>query len=119
MKQIFRSFGYAIKGLLWAIRTQTNMKIHLLAVLVVTVTGSFLDLNAVEWAIIALTIGFVLTAEMMNTAIEVLTDMISPEYNEKAGLAKDVAAGAVLVAAIVATVVAIYIFGNKFFNTTL
>jgi diacylglycerol kinase len=119
MKKLFNSFGYAIKGVGVAIKTQTNIRIHLLAVLVVTVTGIFLDLNAIEWAIIALTIGFVLTAEMFNTAIEHLVDFVSPEHHEKAGIIKDLSAGAVLVAAIVATVVAVYIFGNKFISVTM
>ena len=92
------------------------MRVHLAAILVVIVTGIFLGLTATEWSIISLTIGFVIATEMMNTAIEELVNLISPEKNVKAGKIKDVAAGAVLVAAIVATFVAVYIFGNKIFN---
>jgi diacylglycerol kinase len=116
MKKLLKSFGYAIKGMYIALKEQQNMRIHLLAILVVTLAGIYLGLSAIEWGIIALTMGLVISTEMMNSAIESLVDLISPEYNEKAGKIKDVAAGAVLVAAIIATVVAIYIFGNKIFN---
>ena len=116
MKKLLKSFGYAIKGMYIALREQQNMRIHLLAILVVTFAGIYLGLRAIEWGIIALTMGLVISTEMINSAIESLVDLISPEYNEKAGKIKDVAAGAVLVAAIIATVVAIYIFGNKIFN---
>jgi diacylglycerol kinase len=116
MKKLLKSFGYAIKGMYIALKEQQNMRIHLLAILVVTLAGIYLGLSAIEWGIIALTMGLVISTEMMNSAIESLVDLVSPEYNEKAGKIKDVAAGAVLVAAIIATVVAIYIFGNKIFN---
>ena len=95
------------------------MRIHLVAIVVVTVAGIFLDLSAIEWSVIALTIGIVIVTEMMNTAIEALVDLVSPEYNEKAGKIKDIAAGGVLLSAIIATVVAVYIFGNKIFNLLL
>ncbi len=116
IKKLIAGFGYAIKGIVVALRTQQNMRIHFVAVAVVTVLGFLLDLNAAEWAIIALTIGSVITAEMMNTAIEMLVNMVSPEYNQEAGRVKDIAAGGVLLAAIIATVVAVYIFGNKIFD---
>ncbi len=95
------------------------MRIHLAAIVVVTIAGAFLGLSAIEWSIIALTIGLVVVAEMMNTAIEVLVDLVSPDYHKKAGKIKDIAAGAVLLSAIIATVVAVYIFGNKIFNLLL
>lgn len=116
MIKFFKSFGYALKGLYLALRAELNMRIHALAILVVTVVGIFLSLTAIEWAIIALTIGFVLAMELVNTAIEELVDLVSPEHNPQAGKIKDIAASAVLVAAIVAVVVAVYIFGNKIFN---
>ena len=95
------------------------MRIHAIAVIVVTIGGIFLGLTAVEWSIVALCIGSVISAEMMNTAVELLVDLVSPEFNEKAGKIKDIAAGAVLLTAIIATVVAVYIFGNKIFNLLL
>lgn len=116
MKKLIDSFGFALKGIVIALRTQRNMQIHFLAIAIVTLAGVLLSLDSSEWAIIALTFGTVITAEMMNTAIEMLVDMVSPEHNEKAGIVKDIAAGGVLLAAILATVVAIYIFGNKIFD---
>lgn len=119
MKKLISSFGYALNGIVIALRTQQNMRIHFIAIAVVTLTGVLLELNASEWAIIALTFGSVITAEMMNTAIETLVDLVSPEHNESAGKIKDMAAGGVLLAAIIATVVAVYIFGNKILDLLL
>ncbi|MBP6731317.1 MAG: diacylglycerol kinase family protein [Chitinophagales bacterium] len=119
MKKLLNSFGYALKGMLEVLKTQQNMRIHAVAVLVVTVVGLFLGLTAVEWSLIALSIGGVMAAEMMNTAIEALVDLVSPQFDERAGKIKDIAAGAVLLTAIVAAVVAVYIFGNKIFNALL
>lgn len=119
MKKLFQSFGFAIKGMFLVLKEQQNMRIHLVAVVVVTVAGVFVGLTALEWSVIVLTIGIVMVAEMMNTAIETLVDLVSPEHNEKAGKIKDIAAGGVLLATIIAMVVAIYIFGNKIFNLLL
>ena len=116
MIKLIKSFGYALKGMLIAIREEQNMRIHVFAIAVVTVCGIYLSLSAIEWAVIALTIGFVISMEMVNSAIEAIVDHVSPEYHKEAGRIKDLAAGAVLVAAIVATVIAVYIFGNKIFN---
>ena len=119
MKKLFKSFVYATRGLFFALKEQQNLRIHLLAIVVVTVTGIYFGLTAIEWSLIAITIGMVVITEMMNTAIEILVDMVSPEYNEKAGKIKDIAAGGVLMSAIIAIVVAVYIFGNKIFNLLL
>jgi diacylglycerol kinase len=119
MNKLFKSFGYALKGLYIALKEQQNMRIHLVAIAVVTVAGVVLGLSAIEWSVIVLTIGIVIVTEMMNTAIEVLVDLVSPEFNAKAGAIKDIAAGGVLLSAIIATIVAVYIFGNKIFNLLL
>ncbi len=119
MKKLINSFGYALKGMFLVLKDQQNMRIHAVAVVVVTIAGLFLGLTAIEWSIIALCIGSVISAEMMNTAIEALVDLVSPQFNEKAGKIKDIAAGAVLLTAVVASVVAVYIFGNKIFNLLL
>ncbi len=116
MIKLFKSFGYALKGLFIALREEQNMRIHLAAIVVVTFAGIYLGLSAIEWAILALTIGFVVSMEMVNAAIEGIVDHVSPEYHKQAGKIKDLAAGAVLVSAVVATVIAVYIFGNKIFN---
>lgn len=88
---------------------------HLLATAVVIVAGFIFGLSKIEWSIIALTIGLVIVTELLNTAIEMLVDLVSPEYNERAGKIKDVSAGAVLLSAIISVVVAVFIFGNKIF----
>lgn len=119
MKKLLKSFGYALRGMWYVLQHEQNMRIHLLAAATVTIAGFILGLTATEWSLIALCIGGVMVAEMMNTAIELLVDFVSPEMNDKAGKIKDIAAGAVLLTAIITAVVAVYIFGNKIFNLLL
>ena len=107
------SFRYAFKGIALLIKTQANARFHLLAGAVVIVVAWYLEVSALEWAVLALTIGSVLAAEGFNTALEFLTDLVSPDYHELAGKTKDVAAGAVLITAFAAVAVAACIFGPK------
>ena len=107
------SFRYAFKGIALLIKTQANTRFHLLAGAVVIVVAWYLEVSALEWAVLALTIGSVLAAEGFNTALEFLTDLVSPDYHELAGKTKDVAAGAVLITAFAAVAVAACIFGPK------
>jgi diacylglycerol kinase len=79
----------------------------------VTIAGFIFKLNLVEWGLVIFAIGLVLVSELMNTAIESFVDVISPEYSEKAGFIKDVAAGAVLIAAIISVIIGIIIFLPK------
>lgn len=118
-KKLFNSFGYAFAGIMISLREQQNLRIHIAAVVIVTILGVYIGLDAIEWAIVSLTYGLVLVAEMFNSAIENLINLVSPEHNPLAGKVKDISAGAVLVAAIIATAVAILIFGNKLFNQLL
>jgi diacylglycerol kinase (ATP) len=111
--KLIRSFKYAFKGLYIATMEEQNFRIHLLAVVVVCVAGALLHLSAIESAIIALTIGVVLAAELFNTAIEDIVNFISPGINEKAGRIKDISAAAVMVTSVTALVIAAFIFGNK------
>jgi len=108
---LFHSFQYAFAGLWYALRTQRNARIHLLAALAVTAMGLWLRLDAPRWAVLALTIALVIFAEMLNTVIEAIVDLITPEYHPLAQIAKDVSAGAVLVTAIAAVVVGLLILG--------
>ncbi len=117
--KFIRGFGYAINGILMAVKEQLNLKVHLLAMGCVIAAGFFFALNTTEWAIVLLTFGLVLVAEMVNTAIEYLVDFVSPEHHPQAGKVKDVAAGAVLISAIIAGVVGLLIFGNKFLMLVL
>lgn len=93
------SVNCAIEGILYTVRTQKHMRSHFLAALVVLVAALLLKISSLEFMLLSLAISFVLFAELLNTAIEVVVDMISPEFHPLAKVAKDVAAGAVLVAA--------------------
>ncbi len=101
-----RSFLYAFQGLWVLLRTQRNAKVHLLAVLVVLVAGFWLRLGQSEWLAVTIISALVLALEAVNTAVEAVVDLASPEYHRLAKRAKDVAAGAVLIAALGALVVA-------------
>lgn len=105
------SFGHAIAGLWCALHTQRNARIHIGATIVVLSSGFFLAISPVELAILVLTVGMVLVAEMMNTALEAAVDLAAPQMNPLAKVAKDVAAGAVLLASVVAACTGILIVG--------
>lgn len=110
MRKRIESFGYALKGLGLFFRTQPNARIHCVILLFVLILGAFLKLNFGEWMAIVFAAGLVFVAELFNTAIEFLTDLVSPDFNELAGKVKDVAAGAVLIAAITAVVIGVLVF---------
>ena len=110
MKKFFHGFGFAFKGLSYATKTQLNFRVHLGAALLAIILGFVLGLSATEWLWIILSCAMVLVAELFNTSIETLTDLVSPEYNKLAGHIKDVAAAAVLVAAIFALTTGSIIF---------
>ena len=113
MKKFIRGFGYAFKGLKYATTTQLNFRVHLVATLLVVYMGYALHISTSEWQWVILCIALVLITELLNTAIEFLTDLVSPDYNELAGHVKDVSAGAVLVSAIFAVVTGAIIFLPK------
>src|ERR1700712_1036360 len=102
MKKLIRSFGYAFKGIGYATATQLNFRVHLAATIAALLIGYFLHISTSEWLWITLVITMVLVLELLNTAIESLTDLVSPEYNVVAGQVKDISAAAVLLAAIFA-----------------
>ena len=104
------SFSYAFAGLWWTVKTQRNMRIHLAAAVAVFTLGAVLHLTAVEFAVLALTCTVVLAAEMINTVVETTVDLASPASHPLAKVAKDVAAGAVLLTAIGAIVVGLLVF---------
>jgi diacylglycerol kinase len=108
---LVNSFRYASSGLWHALKTQRNVLIHVSIAITVVIAGMALDLNTGEWAIIALTMGFVFTAELFNTVIEAVIDLVTEEYHPLAKKAKDVAAGAVLAAAITAVAVGLLVLG--------
>lgn len=108
-----KSFHHAVNGIALVVRSQPNAWIHLVATIGVGVAGFIAHLSISEWCLVALAIAAVWTAEMLNTAIELVTDLISPELHPGAGKAKDVAAGAVLLCAIGSAVVGALIFVPK------
>jgi diacylglycerol kinase (ATP) len=112
-KARLRSFVDAGRGLRLVLASQVNAQIHAVATLVVVGAGFAFRLVATEWALIVSVITLVWTAEAVNTAIESVVDLVSPERHTLAGKAKDAAAGAVLAAAVGAVVVGACIFGPK------
>lgn len=110
LKKRFNSFGYALKGITAAFRSEPNMKLHVLAAIEAIFLGVFFDISRAEWRWLVLAIGLVWMAEIFNTALEKLTDLVSPDYHELAGQTKDLAAGAVLIAAFTALAIGIIIF---------
>lgn len=108
-KQI-RSFGYAWHGIWCCIGKEQNLSFHLIATVLVIGAGCFFQITRTEWAIVLLCIGIVISAELFNTAIEKLVDLVSPQRHPVAGQVKDIAAGAVLVCAFAAMIVGLVIF---------
>jgi diacylglycerol kinase (ATP) len=104
------SFGYAFKGIKDLFLTQRNAQIHLTVSIFVIIAGFFFNISKTEWLICILLIGLILAAEALNTALEFLTDLVSPDYHELAGKTKDVAAAAVLLLAIAAAIIGVMIF---------
>lgn len=103
-------FGYAFSGLWYVLRTQRNARVHLGIATLVIIVGIALRISALEFAMLFITISSVFTAEMFNTVFELCIDLASPHYHPLAKIAKDVAAGAVLMSAILAVVIGMCIF---------
>ena len=110
---LWKSFYHAFQGIRVNILNERNLCIHFMVMLLVISFGFIFKINKIEWLICILLFGFVITLELMNTAIETAIDICMPEINPKAKLAKDTSAGAVLVVAIVSVVIGIMIFGPK------
>ena len=109
--KVFESFRWAFTGLAYAFRTQPNFRFHLVAALVISVVAASLHVSATAWAVLVLTMGSVLVVELLNSAIESIVDLMSPEYHPLAKIVKDLAAGAVLFVAITAILVGLFILG--------
>jgi diacylglycerol kinase len=109
------SFKYAFEGIITTIKEERNMFIHFLIAIIVVITGIYVRLSLNEWLICLLLFALVFSLELINTAIENTVDLVTTKKNKKAKLAKDAAAGAVLIAAIFASIIGIIIFLPKFF----
>jgi diacylglycerol kinase len=105
-----QSFSFAGQGVWHVVRTQRNMRVHLAAALAAIVAGAILRIGAADWAAVLAVIGLVLTAETLNTVVEALVDLCTDEYHPLAKAAKDMAAGAVLIASAAAVGVAVAVF---------
>src|SRR5258708_1143244 len=110
-EKFIAAFGYAFSGLWYALRTQRNARVHAVIALLAITMGIALHISAVEFAMIFVAITGVFIAEMFNTVIEICVDLASPEYHPLAKVAKDVAAGAVLLSAMLAVVIGVFVFG--------
>jgi diacylglycerol kinase len=110
-RRVVRSFGYAFRGVGFLLQTQTNARVHLAIAVAVVGAGFGFEVSRMEWVAIVAAIGLVLVTEGLNTALETVVDLVSPEWHPLAGRAKDIAAGAVLLAAIAAAVIGGLIFG--------
>lgn len=107
---LIRSFVFAFAGIAAVISTQRNAQIHLLITAIVIAGGLFFGVSLTEWIVLVLSITLVLALEAMNTALEALVDLLSPQYHPLAKKAKDVAAGAVLIGAIGTAVIGCIVF---------
>ena len=116
MKKLLESFNHAINGIIDAVRTQRNMKIHIFIMILAIIAGIILKINKSEWIICIILFAIVIGSELFNTSIETIVDMVMPEKNEKAKIAKDVSAGAVLVVAIGAAIIGLVIFVPRILN---
>lgn len=113
IKERLLSFKYAFRGVEFLIAGEHNARIHCFAAVFVVVCGFLFGLSAVEWIAVVFAIGFVLAVEAVNSSIEALCDYVSPKHQDGIGRAKDLAAGAVLFAAITAAVVGGVVFFPK------
>lgn len=116
LRKRLRSFRYAFHGIQFLIRHEHNAWIHCFAAICVVTAGCLTGLSVMEWIAVIFAIGMVLAAEAVNSSIEALADLVSPDYNEAIKRTKDLAAGAVLILAIAAAIVGLLIFIPKFLN---
>lgn len=113
VRRLIDSLNYAFEGIIYALKTQRNMKIHFFVAIVVLFASLFFDFTRIEILILLLTISMVIVAEMINTSIESTIDLITDKYHIFAKIAKNVAAGAVLIAAINSIIVAYLLFFHR------
>ncbi len=108
-----KSVGYAYKGAILLLKTEASIKIQFFIAIMVTTAGFFFNISAIEWTIQLLATAMVMCAEGINTAIEAIADFIHPEHHKKIGIIKDIAAGAVFIAAFFASIIGLIIYLPK------
>lgn len=111
LKKRINSLQYAFNGLIDLLKSQPNARVHLISALLVVSAGFYFQIKTPEWIALVICIALVFSLEAVNTALEYLTDLVSPEYHPLAGKAKDVAAAAVLLGAMGAVIVGLLVFG--------
>jgi len=112
-KTFFTAMHHALDGVIRAFKTERNLRIDYIIGLFVLICSLFFDFTKTEFACLCLTIGFVIFAEMINSTVEYIVDLITDKYDDRAKAAKDIAAGGVLISSIVAVVVAFFLFADK------
>jgi diacylglycerol kinase len=115
MKRLFHSFKFAFHGFWLACKEQPNLRIHLFVSALVVGLAFYFGVSKLEWCVLLTCIGLVISLELMNSSIEGIVDLVSPEWQVKAGRIKDIAAAAVLVAAAVSVLIGLLIFSTYFF----
>jgi len=113
LKSRLGSFKFAFHGLWSLLKNEHNSRIHFLAAIVVIAIGLALKINLMEWSLLVIVIGLVIISELLNTSLETLADLVEPEWNERIMKAKDYAAAAVLISAVISAVVGGFIFIPK------
>ena len=113
MSKMIKSFVYAFNGIFVGIKEERNMKIHISIMILVIIFGIILKISKIEWIICIILFALVISLELVNTSIENTIDLITQERNPKAKIAKDTAAGAVLISAIVSAIIGLMIFIPK------
>ena len=119
VKKLIDSFAYALEGVGEALREERNLKIHFVIAILVLILALLLQFSRLEFVLLLLTISLVLVMELFNTVVERIIDLVCPEYNPKARFIKNVAAGAVLIAAINSAVIGFFLFYNRFEDFSL
>ncbi len=119
LKTRLQSIQYALDGIKYILETQQNARIHLFFTLAVFILGFLFGITRMEWITLVLTVGLVWAAELFNTAVEVMVDLISPEKHIAAKICKDISAGSVLVTAFISILVGLLIFGPPLWNLVI
>lgn len=107
---LYQSFGYAFEGIFAVVKKERNMKIHCIMMILVILSGVFFRITAAQWCICFCLFGLIMALELVNTAIEAVVDLVTEERKPLAKLAKDAAAGAVLIASLMAAAAGLIIF---------
>lgn len=107
---LYKSFGYAFEGIFAVVKKERNMKIHCMMMVLVILAGAFFGITAVQWCVCFILFGLIMALEMLNTAVEAVVDLVTEDRKPLAKLAKDAAAGAVLIASIMAAAAGLVIF---------